>query len=331
MMGARWVVIIGITLILLAGGWYGMIRMPGESFRGPIPPLSADEQILERELRRHVSMLGGEIGERNLERYDRLQLAADYIKANFQQAGYDVGRQEFQVGGRVCENIEVEVSGTIYPEEILLIGAHYDSVKGSPGANDNGTGVAAVLALARIFSQVQPSRTLRFVTFVNEEPPYFQTPEMGSWVYARRSRERGEHIKVMLSLETIGYYSEQPGSQQYPAPLGLLYPSTGNFIGFVSNIKNGDLVRKVVGSFRGQAAFPSEGTAMWGGLPGIGWSDHWAFWEAGFPGIMVTDTALFRDPFYHTAKDTPDHIQYKPFTRVVSGLQRVILDLANTL
>lgn len=329
-MGSRWVVISGIIFILLAGGWYGMIRMPGESFRGTNPPLSVDEEVLERELRSHVSMLGGEIGERNLLHYDKLQQAADYIKTNFQQSGYVVRSQEYQVEGQVCENIEVEVRGTTQPEEIILIGAHYDSVKGSPGANDNGTGVAAVLALARVFSQIQPSRTLRFVAFVNEEPPYFQTPEMGSWVYAQRSRERDEHISLMLSLETIGYYSEQPGSQQYPTPLGFLYPSTGNFIGFVSNIQNGDLVRKVVGSFREQVTFPSEGTAMWGGLPGIGWSDHWAFWEAGFPAIMVTDTALFRDPFYHTAKDTPDHIQYESLARVVSGLQKVIHALINT-
>ncbi len=307
-----------------------MIRMPGESFQGQTPSLSGEEKILERELRSHVSMLAMEIGERNLLQYDKLQQAAHYIKTNFQQSGYVVRSQEYQVEGRVCENIEVEVPGNTRPEEILLIGAHYDSVEGSPGGNDNGTGVAAVLALARLFSQAQASRTLRFVTFVNEEPPYFQTPRMGSWVYAQRSRERGEQINAMFSLETIGYYSEAPGSQQYPIPLGLLYPSTGNFIAFVSNIKNGDLVQRVVGNFREHATVPSEGTAMWEGLPGIGWSDHWAFWEAGFPALMVTDTALFRDPFYHSAKDTPEHIQYEPFTRVVSGLKEVILDLANS-
>ena len=307
-----------------------MIRMPGESFQGQPPPLSGEEKILERELRSHVSMLAIKIGERNLLHYDKLQQAAHYIKTNLQQSGYAVRSQEYQVEGRVCENIEVEVPGTTNPKEILLIGAHYDSVEGSPGGNDNGTGVGAVLALARLFSQAKASRTLRFVTFVNEEPPYFQTPGMGSWVYAQRSRERGEQINAMFSLETIGYFSEAPGSQQYPAPLGLLYPSTGNFIAFVSNIKNGDLVQRVVGNFREHATVPSEGTAMWEGLPGIGWSDHWAFWEAGFPALMVTDTALFRDPFYHTAKDTPHHIQYEPFTRVVAGLKEVILDLANS-
>ena len=307
-----------------------MIRMPGESFQGRIPPLSGEEELLERELRSHVSMLAMKIGERNIRHYDKLEQAAAYIKSNFQQSGYRVRSQEFQVQGRICENIEAEVHGTTRPEEIFLIGAHYDSVEGSPGANDNGTGVAAVLALARMFSQVQSSRTLRFVTFVNEEPPYFQTPQMGSWVYAKGSKARGERIRAMFSLETMGFYSEAPGSQQYPAPLGLLYPSTGNFIAFVGNTANGDLVRRVVGSFREHEAVPSEGTAMWEGLPGIGWSDHWAFWEESFPAIMVTDTALFRDPFYHTAQDTPDHIQYETFTRVVSGLKEVLLDLAET-
>ena len=328
-MGARWLPVVSIVLLVGIGGWYAMIRMPSESFQGPIPPLSADERVLEQELRTHVLMLAGEIGERNVDQYDNLQRAADYIRTHFQQSGYTVQAQSFEAAGKVCDNIEVEVRGTTKPEAIVLIGAHYDSVKGSPGANDNGSGVAAVLALARRLAQANPSKTLRFVAFVNEEPPYFQTPEMGSWVYARRSRERGEQITLMVSLETIGYYSEQPGSQQYPPPLGLLYPSTGNFVGFVSNVHNGAWVRNLIASFRRQAAFPSEGTAIWGGLPGIGWSDHWAFWEEGYPAIMVTDTALFRDPYYHTAQDTPEHIQYESFARVVSGLQGVIQDVAN--
>jgi len=231
--------------------------------------------------------------------------------------------------GQVCENIEVEVKGTTKPEEIILVGAHYDSVKGSPGANDNATGVAAVLVLSKILAQARPLRTLRFVTFVNEEPPYFQTPDMGSRVYAKRSRQKGENIILMMSLETIGYYTDESQSQRYPPPLNLIYPSTGNFIAIVSNTQNGSWVRKVIGVFRKQAQFPSEGASLFGWLPGVGWSDHWAFWKEGFPAIMVTDTALFRDPFYHSANDTPDHIHYEHVARVVSGLQQVILDIGN--
>ncbi len=306
-----------------------MIRMPGKSFSGVIPPISPDDQVLEQEIRTHVFSLAGEIGERNVFHCDKLVQAAEYIRAAFKNAGFEVHRQDYQVLGQVCENIEVEVKGTNRPEEIILVGAHYDSVKGSPGANDNATGVAAVLVLSRILAQAQPLRTLRFVTFVNEEPPYFQTPDMGSRVYAKRSRQQGENIILMMSLETIGYYTDESQSQRYPPPLNLIYPSTGNFIAIVSNTRNGSWVRKVIGIFRKQAQFPSEGASLFGWLPGVGWSDHWAFWKEGFPAIMVTDTALFRDPFYHSANDTPDHVHYEHVARVVSGLQQVILDIAN--
>jgi Zn-dependent M28 family amino/carboxypeptidase len=306
-----------------------MMRMPGQSHRGPLPPLTEQQRMLEQQLHSHVQQLAGQIGERNVFRQDRLVMAADYIRMTLARDGYQVGRQPFEVGGIGCENVEAEVRGNQRPDEIIVIGAHYDSVQGSPGANDNASGVAAMLALARAFAKTRQARTLRFVAFTNEEPPLFQTKYMGSRVYAKRSRERGEHIVLMLSLETIGYYSDAPGSQHFLFPLNLIYPSTGNFIAFVSNVENGFLVRQLVGSFRRQAQFPSEGGALWGLVPGVGWSDHWAFWKEGFPAVMVTDTALFRYPAYHSNADRPEFVQYERMARVVSGLQAVITEMAN--
>jgi Zn-dependent M28 family amino/carboxypeptidase len=306
-----------------------MMRMPGQSHRGPLPPLTDQQRTLEQQLRSHVQQLAGQIGERNVFRHDRLVMAADYIRTTLSSAGYQPGRQSYEVGGIVCENVEAEVRGDQRPDEIIVIGAHYDSVQGSPGANDNASGVAAMLALARAFAKTHPTRTLRFVAFANEEPPLFQTKYMGSRVYAKRSRERGEHIVLMLSLETIGYYSDEPGSQHFLFPLNLIYPSTGNFIAFVSNVENGFLVRQLVGSFRRQAQFPSEGGALWGLVPGVGWSDHWAFWKEGFPAVMVTDTALFRYPAYHLNTDRPELVQHEKMARVVSGLQAVIAEMAD--
>ncbi|MFQ5931729.1 MAG: M28 family peptidase, partial [Nitrospiraceae bacterium] len=294
-------------------------------------PLTEEERTLERELRSHVAMLAGDIGERNLFHYDKLLTAAEYIRVTLSRSGYEVRAQAYEVSGKVSENLEAEVLGRKRPDEILVIGAHYDSVMGSPGANDNATGVAALLALARAFSDRQPSRTLRFLAFVNEEPPLFQTRLMGSWVYAKRSRQRGEKIVAMLSLETIGYYSDEPGSQSYPFPFNLVYPSTANFIAFVGNVKAGSLVQQVVGGFRRHARFPSEGGALLGFIPGVGWSDHWAFWREGFPAMMVTDTALFRYPAYHSSSDTPEKVQYGHMARVLSGLEQVIRELANPL
>ncbi|MEK7350766.1 MAG: M28 family peptidase [Nitrospirota bacterium] len=306
-----------------------MIRMPGQSHQGPLPPLTNEQRTLAQELHSHVQMLAGQIGERNVFHHDRLVMAADYIRATLAGAGYEVRLQPYEVAGKICENIEAEVRGKNRPDDIIVIGAHYDSVQGSPGANDNASGVAATLALARAFAEATPARTLRFVSFANEEPPLFQTEHMGSRVYAMRSRERGENIVLMLSLETIGYYSDEPGSQHLLFPLNLIYPSTGNFIAFVSNVENGSLVRQLVGSFRQQARFPSEGGALWDLIPGVGWSDHWAFWKEGYPAVMVTDTAPFRYPAYHSPADRPELVQYERMARVVSGLQAVIVEMTN--
>lgn len=310
--------------------WSGMIRMPSDNFRGPLPPLTEAQHALEQELRAHVEQLAGRIGERNLFRYKQLVAAADYIRATLTSSGYNVRRHRYDVTGSSCENLEGEVRGTHRPEDILLIGAHYDSVHGSPGANDNATGVAATLALAHAMAKIRPPCTLRFVAFTNEEPPYFQSRYMGSRIYARERRERGERIFLMLSLETIGYYSDEPKSQAYPFPFGLFYPSTGNFIAFVSNMENAPWVQHLLTTFREHARFPSEGGALWEWIPGVSWSDHWSFWKEGYPAVMVTDTAPNRYPHYHTAADTPDKIDFARMARVVSGLYDVILNVAET-
>ena len=305
-----------------------MVSMPGESYSGPAVSLTDHEVELREALRHDVEKLAGDIGERNMTEYKNLKAAADFLETSFTEMGYTVLRQELVVEGLTVDNLEVEIKGGDQPDEIVVVGAHYDSVEGSPGANDNGTGTAALLALARSFFGQQPSRTLRFVAFVNEEPPYYYTAEMGSWVYAKRSRERDEKIVAMLSLETIGYYQDKPDSQNYPFPLSYFYPKTGNFVAFVGNLRSRGLVRRIVASFRDQNLFPSEGAAPWGSIEGVGWSDHWAFWEEGYRGVMVTDTALFRYPEYHTSRDTPDKVQYDDLARVVGGLERVVRDLA---
>ena len=188
--------------------------------------------------------------------------------------------------------------------------------------------VAAVLELARLFREAKPARTLRLVAFVNEEPPFFKTNQMGSRVYARRSKERGENIVAMFSLETIGYYSEQPGSQRYPFPLGLFYPSRGDFLAFVSNFSSRPLLHEAIAVFRRQAEFPSQGVAAPALLPGVDWSDHASFWEQGYPALMLTDTALYRYPWYHSAQDTPDKVDYARLARVVGGLRAMLAELA---
>jgi hypothetical protein len=326
----RITIVVVAVLVLL--WWFGM-RMPGKNV-STAGQLSPDEIALREELRANVQKLAGEIGERNMWHYAQLNAAADFIEDCFSRAGLRTRRDSYEMRGQACYNIEAEIPGAQQgtavsrPPPIIIIGAHYDSVFGSPGANDNGTGVAATLALARRFASAKPKHILRFLAFVNEEPPYFLSGEMGSLVYARRCKERGDKISAMISLETIGYFSDAPHSQTYPSPgLGLFYPKIGNFIGFVSNVHSRALLRRVIKLFRKHAKIPSEGASLPAFIPGVSWSDQWSFWQHGYPAIMVTDTAPFRYPYYHSSNDTADKLDYDRFTLVVSGIEKVIEDL----
>jgi Peptidase family M28 len=315
---------IAVAAVLALLWWFG-VRMPGKNI-SKAAPLSPDKVALREELRADVQKLAGEIGERNMWHYAQLNAAADFIENSFSRGGLRSRRDSYDLRGQACHNIEAEIPGA--RPEILLIGAHYDSVFGSPGANDNSSGVAAMLALARRFAGKKAEHTLRFVAFVNEEPPYFLGDQMGSFIYAGRCKARGDKISAMISLETIGYFSDAPHSQTYPAPgLGVFYPKVGNFIGFVGNVGSRALLRRVVALFRKHAGIPSEGAALPAFIPGVSWSDQWSFWRNGYPGIMITDTAPFRYPYYHSANDTPDKLDYDRFALVVSGMEKVIADL----
>jgi Zn-dependent M28 family amino/carboxypeptidase len=308
--------------------WY-MVGTPGRSWSGELPPLTVDERELAASLREHVTVIASR--EHNVFKLPMLEQGAQYIENALDKAGYlPLGAQRFTVRDVPVRNIEAELKGGARASEIVVVGAHYDSVAGSPGANDNGSGVAALLELARLMHGSRPARTVRFVAFVNEEPPFFRGEAMGSLRYARRSKERGENIVAMLSLETLGYYSDRPDSQRYPFPLGLFYPSTGNFVAFVSNLSSRGLLHETLAAFRAHARFPSEGAAAPATLPGVSWSDHWSFWEAGYPALMITDTAPYRYPHYHTAADTPDKVDYERLARVVTGLHATLQTLAGT-
>jgi len=284
------------------------------------------DEEMEQRLRDHVAVLADDIGERNIGRPENLEAAARYIENTWEKQGFRTDRQEYTVRNARVRNVEIEIAGK--KPEIVVIGAHYDSAPGTPGANDNASGVAALLELSRLFAGQRPVKTIRMVAFVNEEPPFYYTRHMGSRVYARRAYQRGEKIVAMLSLETIGYYDDAKGSQRYPFPFSLFYPDTANFIGFVGNLGSRRLVKEALHAFRRHSSFPSYGLAAPGLLTGIGWSDHWSFWQEGYEAIMVTDTALFRYVFYHTREDTTDRLDYPRMTLVVEGLKGCIQELA---
>lgn len=309
-----------VILILLTAVIVYAKRRPAPARLGPAP------RGLVEELRRDVEALCA-IGQRNVFVPGSLAQAAALIERELTAAKYEVERQTYRVDDQDVSNVFVEIRGSSRPDEIVVIGAHYDAVEDTVGADDNASGVAGMLALARRFAAAKPARTLRFVAFANEEPPHFQTEAMGSWQYAKRAHDRGETIVAMLSLEMLGYYRDEPGSQQYPAPLNAMYPDTANFIGFGSNVGSRGLTKQCVAAFRKATQFPVESASMPEAIPGIGWSDQWSFWQFGWPAVMVTDTALFRNPHYHTPADLPGTLDYERMAHVVRGVEGVVGEL----
>lgn len=329
---------VAAVLVLIVGliGWWWIVRMPGKSFAGEAPALTADQRALSDRLRAGVDRLASGVGVRSFMQPRKLGDAVAWIMDGLTAMGYEKIEQVWvptlpgsEAGETPTPNLEVTVLGLIRPKEIIVVGAHYDSYYLTPGADDNASGVAGTLELARRFVGTPQDRTLRFVFFVNEEPPHFQNETMGSLVYAKRCRARGDDIRGAVVLESIGYFSDAPGSQPYPPPLNLFYPDRGNFVAFVGNLGSRGLVHRAISSFRASASVPSEGAAAPGFIPGVDWSDHWSFWQAGYDAIMVTCTATYRNPHYHKPTDTSDVLDYDRFTRTVDGLARVVADLAS--
>jgi Zn-dependent M28 family amino/carboxypeptidase len=285
-----------------------------------------DTFALMLRLRKHVEILATTIGGRLAN--TGLEKAARYIEQELRLYGYSPRRQTFAAAGHTCANIEAELRGARHARKIVVVGAHYDSAGDLPAANDNASGVSATLELARYFATAKPARTVRWLFFANEEPPFFQTEEMGSYVYAKGCRDRNEDISAMLSLETIGFFTDKPGSQSYPLPLHPGYPDCGNFLGFVANFNSALLLRAALKTFRAAVALPAQGLAGPSSIPGVGWSDHWSFWQFGYKALMLTDTAPYRYPYYHTAQDTPDKLDYVRMTEGVRGIAAVVEHLS---
>lgn len=275
---------------------------------------------LEGHLQAHVVALAEKIGPRNVFLPAKLHASAQYIRTCWEEQGYEVTVQAFKVNGTSCENLSVEIPGKRKPEKIVVVGAHYDTVSHSPGANDNGSAVASLLELSRLAGEAVWDATVRFVAFTNEEPPFFKTGHMGSLVYAKECKQRKEDIAAMICLETMGYYTQEPKTQKYPFPLNFFYPNTGDFLAVVGNLSSKPLVKSFAAAFMEAGDFPIECAAPFGFITGIDWSDHWSFWQCGYQAIMLTDTALFRYPYYHSPQDTADKLDYHSLARVTYGI-----------
>jgi hypothetical protein len=319
-----------VTFAALLGTIYlNFLAMPGSSFAGQAPPLTAEEKVVQENVRKHIKVLSTDIGERNSKCPRGLERAAAYVEASLRSSGLKVEEQLFTSQGQQFKNIVAERKGRKYPDQILVVGAHYDGVQNCPAANDNGSGVAALLEIARMIDKT-PGRTVRFVAFANEEPPFFGTTGMGSYQFAKLCRERQDKITAMLSVDSIGYYSDVAGSQQYPTCLPFGNPIKGNFIAFVGNTSSGRLVRTCTAAFRAHTCVPSEGIIAPEFVTGVNWSDQRNFWQRGYPAIDICDTAIYRYSWYHQPEDTAERVVYPDTTRVVIGLRDVVKHLLET-
>ncbi|MFH1723623.1 MAG: M28 family peptidase [Elusimicrobiota bacterium] len=289
---------------------------PRAAFGGAGPALSERLEL-------HVRRLAGYIGERNILRPEALARAALYIEQTWTGAGYRVRREEYPVGDGTCRNlfVETEPAGTRRP--LLIIGAHYDSAPGTPGADDNASGVAVLLELAAAVRRSRLPMPARFVSFASEEPPHFATGEMGSAFHAKRLRADGTAVAGMLSLEMLGYYDSRPGSQAYPPFLARFYPESADFLALVSDFGSRDLIKRMAEGLRREGV-RIETAALPRWVPGVSLSDHLSFWKESYPAAMLTDTAMYRNPHYHMPTDTPETLDYPRMALLVEALRRTL-------
>jgi Zn-dependent M28 family amino/carboxypeptidase len=313
--------------VLLAGFMYTAVMMPGESLQDQLPPLSSELSILSKRLESHVYHISETIGDRSTGQPLKLNETADYIQEQLELFGYIPTNRVF--GEENLRNIEVDLYGRDKRQEIIVVGAHYDTRWLTPGADDNASGVAGLIEIARSLSNKRFPRTIRLIAFANEEVPSYKRDEMGSMYSAKRSYSRSELIIGMIALEMIGYYSNENGSQRYPEVLQKFYPDTGNFIAFVSNLSSRDFQLRAISYFRDLEIFPSEGLVAPEWIErDIRRSDHASYWYYDFPAIMVTDTSFYRNRNYHAAGDRFDTLDYDSMARVVRGLITTIEKLA---
>jgi len=313
--------LVGIVPILLAAT--GVISCVTQPFVRNIasPEASVDPQALER----HVRMLAVTLHPRSVDNPANLDRAADYVLAQFKTSGAETAHQRVDADGREFRNLIARFGPRDGP--VVVIGAHYDSCGDTPGADDNASGVAALLELARLLAANPPAHAVELVAYTLEEPPYFRTESMGSFWHARSLSEARREVRLMLSLEMIGFYRDAPDTQNYPlAPLKLLYPDQGNFIAIVAPFGDFGATRRVKALFRGASDLPAVSINAPGFVQGIDFSDHASYWRFKMPAMMITDTAFMRNPNYHQAGDTPDTLDYVRMAKVVRAVHAVAME-----
>ncbi len=287
-----------------------------------------DLNAVRRRLEGHLKALTRTIGERSVRRPENLAASAEYLQSIFRSIPMETRLDGYDFRGMTVNNVIAALTPPRTPEAHFVVGAHYDSVVGTVGADDNASAVAVMLETAVALAAPENHRRLTasvtFAAFALEEPPAYGTRYMGSRVYAARARRSGMAINGMICLEMVGYSCRTPGCQHYPFPLMFMgYPETGDFIGIVGNFRSRPFARKLLTSFRKNPHLPAIGlTVPFDGwlMPTVRLSDHASFWREGYPAVMVTDSAFYRNPHYHMPSDTMETLDLDFMARVVESL-----------
>ncbi len=278
-------------------------------------------------LRSVVTTLCREIGVRSYRDLDRLERTVKFVSSEFASAGLLVSTQSFTYDGKTYRNVIGEIKGTTSSGKVLVIGAHYDTVRTTPGADDNASGIAGLLGIARLLKERQPGLTVRLVAFALEEPPVYRSRNMGSYHYAGSLKRGGAEVDGMICLEMIGYFSDREGSQHYPFPfMKLKFPTVGNFISLVGNSRSKPFTEGLAAGFRRATDLPLITLNAPAIVVGIDFSDHWSFNKHDIPALMVTDTAFYRNLNYHSPSDLPETLDYARMAKVVEGLAAAVAE-----
>jgi Zn-dependent M28 family amino/carboxypeptidase len=329
-MKKKMIAYIVLTIFLLTGLFllYSVLKV---RLRSPpsFPAVTTSDDSKVTRLYGHVEHLSVKIGSRSVFEYEKLEDTRRYIVSVLEALGYVPRLQTYEYDGKIFGNVIVTIPGTARAGEIILFGAHYDTVRGTPGADDNASAVAVLLELCRAIKDASFDRTVTCVFFTLEEPPIFGSEFMGSYIYARRARNEGEDIRAMVCLEMLGYYSDRKGGQGFPLPfMSLLYSTTPNFIAVVGNLRARSLVKRVSSSLRKSSSMPVETLTAVSVIPGVDLSDHRSFWQIGYPAVMLTDTAFYRNPHYHRAGDTIEHLDFVRMADLLDGVVQAARDLS---
>ncbi len=323
----RILIAFGVALFTLAG----LVVLIGVLVRGPVvfsvPEKFERRPVSEDRLRKDVERLCGELMPRDYGSPRNLDRIARWIGDEFRNAGLDVREQPYVVEGTTFRNVIGTRQGSDPGAGTVIVGAHYDTAGPLPGADDNASSVAALLELARTLPERRPRRTQVFAAFSTEEPPFFSTEAMGSHHFAQEIRNEGIDVELMIALDCVGYFSDEPRSQLVPLTLlRLYYPSEGDFIGVVGDTGAGQWIKKVKRGMRSADALPVLSFRGPSAIPGIDWSDHYWFRRLALPGVLVTDTAMMRNPNYHRPTDLPETLDFEKIAGVVQGLHGVLQD-----